>query len=162
MTLTEVAKKYIGKTEKPSNSGWYDGEFERRMKEVGWLMGQAWCSYFVELCFKEAYPDKYKKLQNLFDASAVKTFNKFKAGGFTISPVPVENSIVIWQHYSKGVASWTGHAGITTQVIDKDTWKSAEGNTNNDGSREGFLVALKTRKLKKVTNGLNVLGFIVL
>jgi len=80
MTLTEVAKKYIGNTEKPNNSGWFDAEFERRMKEVGWLTGQAWCSYFAELCFKEAYPDKYKKVQNLFDASAVKTFSKFKSG----------------------------------------------------------------------------------
>src|SRR5882672_2469777 len=106
MTLTEVAKKYIGNTEKPNNSGWFDAEFERRMKEVGWLTGQAWCSYFAELCFKEAYPDKYKKVQNLFDASAVKTFSKFKSGGFSISQVPVENSIVIWQHYSKGVAGW--------------------------------------------------------
>ncbi len=164
MTLTEVAKKYIGKTEKPSNSGWYDAEFERRMKEVGWLMGQAWCSYFVELCFKEAYPDKYKKVQNLFDASAVKTFSKFKAGGFTISQVPVENSIVIWQHYSKGVAGWQGHASVCIKAIDAKTFKSIDGNTSgpSGNQREGFIVAEKTKTIKKVDNGLNLLGFIVL
>lgn len=164
MGLSEVARKYVGKTEKPSNSGFQDPEFERRMKEVGWLTGQAWCSYFAELCFKEAYPDKYKKVQNLFDASAVKTFNKFKAGGSPISQTPVENSIVIWQHYSKGVAGWQGHAGVCIKAIDATTFKSIEGNTSgpSGNQREGFIVAEKTRTIKKVTDGLSVMGFITL
>ena len=136
MGLSEVAKKYVGKTEKPSNSGFTDPEFERRMKEVGWLTGQAWCSYFGELCYKEAFPDKYKKLQSLFDASAVKTFNKFKAGGFIISQVPVDNSIVVWQHYSKGIPGWQGHLGICVKAINASNFKTIEANTVPSGGNQ--------------------------
>jgi hypothetical protein len=160
--IVQVAKKYLGKEEKPSNTGWKDSEFERRMKEVGWLMGQAWCAYFVELSFKEAYPEEYKKLERCFDASAVKTFQKFKEAGYPISQTPVVGSIVVWQTQKSGKPHWTGHAAVCSEVIDDKTFKSIEGNTSASGSREGYIVAEKLRKIQKVTNGLQVLGFIKL
>lgn len=160
--IVQVAKKYLGKVEKPNNSGWQDAEFERRMKEVGWLMGQAWCAYAVELFFKEAFPEEYKKLERCFDASAVKTFNKFKEAGYPISQTPSVGAIVVWQTQKGGKPHWTGHCSICSEVIDNTTFKSIEGNTSASGSREGYIVAEKLRTIKKVTNGLQVLGFIKL
>lgn len=161
MKVIEVAESYIGKTEKPSNSGFNDEVFERKMKEVGFEKGHAWCCYFAELCFKEAYPEKKAELDKLFSASTVQTFANFKKKfPKKIFKTPVAGSLVIWQTQKNGVPQWSGHAGICSQVIDTNTFKSIEGNTNDGGGREGYIVARKTRKVQQVKNGLQILGFI--
>lgn len=160
--IVQVAKKYLGKVEKPNNSGWYDAEFERRMREVGWLTEQAYCAYFVELLFKEAFPEEYKKLERSFDASAVKTFQKFKDAGYPTGQIPSVGAIVAWQTHNNGKPHWTGHLGLVIEVIDSKTFKTVEANTNDKAGREGYIVATKTRVIKPVKNGLQVLGFIQL
>ena len=164
MSPSEVAKKYLGKTEKPGNQGFHDVEFERRMKEVGFSKGQAWCAYWVELIFKESYPELSKKLDTYFNASTVKTFQNFKEAGYTISSTPLKDSLVVWQTQRNGKPHWTGHCAVVTDVIDETTFYSIEGNTIPDNktgsSRECYIVAKKLRKVRKVKNGLQVLGFI--
>lgn len=164
MSVIEIAKSYIGKTEKPGNSGFNDQLFQKKIEETGWEKSQAWCSYLVELCFKEADQRNWWKLEKLFNGSAVQTFNNFKKEGFKISNKPFPGALVIWQKQINGKPHWSGHAGIVTEVIDDTTFKSIEGNTIPDNStgdsREGYIVAIKKRKVKSVTNGLQVLGFI--
>jgi hypothetical protein len=161
MTPSEVARKYIGQTEKPGNAGFNDADFERRMKEVGWEKGFAWCSFAAELVFKEAYPEKFDELDKLFSGSAVQTFKNFRDAAYPIGYVPVVDWLVIWQMQKDGKPQWSGHIGIVSQV--KSTWefKSIDGNTNSQGGREGFEYAEMDRKIfADVPNGLKVLGFI--
>lgn len=160
MTPVEIATKYIGKTEKPGNAGFNDADFEKKMKDVGFQPGHAWCSYFAELVFKEAYPLKKKEFDKLFSASAVKTFENFKKAGYAIHDTPQLGALVIWQKQVGGKPSWQGHAGIVVEVTTNQTFKSVEGNTNDSGGREGYIVAKKFRRVQSVTNGLQVLGFI--
>lgn len=160
MSVVEIAKSYIGKTEKPNNAGFNDRIFEQKMEDVGFQKGHAWCCYFAELCFKEANQGRWFGLEGLFSASTVQTFKNFKDAGYDISDKPLKGALVIWQNQKNGKPQWSGHAGIVVEVIDDTTFKSVEGNTDNGGGREGFIVALKTRKVKKVKNGLQVLGFI--
>jgi hypothetical protein len=160
MTVVEIAKSYLGKTEKPNNAGFNDRIFEQKMEDVGFQRGQAWCCYFAELCFKEANQDRWFGIEGLFSASTVQTFQNFKKAKYKISQKPIVGSLVIWQNYKNDKPQWSGHAGIVVEVIDDVTFKSIEGNTNDDGSREGYEVALKTRKVRQVKNGLQVLGFI--
>jgi hypothetical protein len=160
MKVVEIAKSYLGTTEKPSNTGFNDRVFEQKMEDVGFEKGHAWCCYFAELCFKEAMTDKYIGLEGLFSGSTVQTFKNFERAGYDISDKPIEGSLVIWQTQKDGKPQWSGHAGIVVEVIDDKTFTSVEGNTNDDGKREGYKVALKTRKVQKVKNGLQVLGFI--
>jgi hypothetical protein len=47
--ILQIAEKYLGITEKPGNSGWYDEAFEAKMIARGWLRVEAWCAYFAEL-----------------------------------------------------------------------------------------------------------------
>lgn len=162
MSLSEVAKKYIGKTEKPGNMGFNDLQFETKMIAVGFAKKQAWCSYFAELVAKEARPNKLKDFDKLFSASAVQTFKNFKEAKYTISKVPVLDSVVIWQNYEAGKALWTGHAGIVSNVISSSSFQAIEGNTNDGGGRDGYIVAEKTRSTLQKKNGLNVMGFIIL
>lgn len=161
MTPSQVALSYLGQTEKPKNSGFNDKDFERKMREVGFQTGHAWCAYFAELVFKEAFPEKFFELDKLFSGSTIQTFNNFKDAAYPISHVPHINHLVIWQSMKDGKALTTGHAGVVVSV--KDTWQfeSVEGNTAGGGSREGWIVARHERKvLADVQNGLKVLGFI--
>lgn len=161
MTPAEVALKYIGQTEVPGNMGFNDATFQAKMVSVGFQKTHAWCSYFAELVFKEAYPEKSAEFTERFSGSTVLTFNNFKLAGYLIGHVPYPNNLVIWRSYKNGKALPTGHAGIVIDV--KSTWEfmSVEGNTSDEKSREGYIVARHERKvLKDVTNGLKILGFI--
>ena len=166
MSVVEIAKSYIGKTEKPSNSGFSDQAFQKKMEEVGWLKSQAWCSYFAELCFKEANQREWWKLEKLFSGSTITTFDNFQKAGYKISDKPFVGALVIWQTIKDGKPSpkRTGHAGIVADVINDTAFKSIEGNTIEDNAsgdqREGYIVALKKRTVKQVQNGLQILGFI--
>jgi hypothetical protein len=161
MTPSEVALKYLGQTEKPKNSGFNDSDFERKMREVGFQSGHAWCSYFCELIFKEAFPDNFKALDKLFSGSTIQTFRNFRDAAYLIGEVPRLDHLVIWQSMKEGKPQPTGHAGIVVSV--KSTWEfeSVEGNTSGGGSREGWIVARHPRKvLATVADGLKILGFI--
>jgi hypothetical protein len=162
MRPQDIAKKYIGETEKPANSGFVHADFEARMQKVGFQTGQSWCSYFAELVFKEAYPEKFKELDTLFNAGAVKTFENFKKAGYLTSMTPSPGALVIWQHQKDGKPEWKGHAGIVYSVMSPTFFISIEGNTNDKGGREGYTVASHTRAIAKVKNGLQVLGFVTI
>lgn len=160
MTPQEIALKYIGETEKPGNMGFNDAEFEKKMKAVGFQKTHAWCAYFAELVFKEAYPEKFADLDKLFSGSTIQTFRNFRMA-YPVGNVPKEGDLVIWQTMKEGRAMPAGHAGVVVQVVDHNTFYSVEGNTNDGGGREGYIVAKKLRNVvPNVQNGLKVLGFI--
>lgn len=161
MSPSEIALTYLGQTEKPKNSGFNDAEFEKKMKQVGFIKTHAWCAYFVELVFKEAYPERFDELDKLFSGSTIQTFKNFRDAAYTIGNIPRVNHLVIWQSYKEGKPQPTGHAGIVVSVIDTWQFDSIEGNTSGGGSREGWIVGRQHRKvLASVANGLKVLGFI--
>lgn len=173
MTLSEVAKQYIGKTEKPNNSGFNDATFEKKMRDVGFVTGHAWCAYFAELCVIEwakaiKRPDIVKVATQIFSGSSTATFKnadlyaQANPGGVVkISKTPLANSIAIYR-YGNG---WQGHTAICTGAdATKDGFPiyNIEGNTNDQGGREGYIVARKTRKHKAPysAKGLNIVGYI--
>jgi len=163
-TIEEIARGYIGQQEIAGNLGFKDKLFEKRMKEVGFEKGFAWCSLFSERVWTDFYQQKgtpvaLAKIKKLCSASAVTTYNNFKAdGSFIVSSTPKIGAIVIWSHGSGP----QGHAGIVVEIVDSTTFKSVEGNTNDQGGREGIEVAEKTRKTNNPfsSKGLNIKGFI--
>jgi hypothetical protein len=165
MTVVEVAKSYLGRTELPQNSGWSDKLFQKKMEEVGWEKGQAYCSYFCELCYKEANQKDWWKLENLFHGSAVQTFKNFKNAGYQIFDKPFVGGLVIYKKYVKVKADWRGHAAICYEVIDDIYYRTYDANTTPDNQvgdqREGYIIAPKKKKLKKdVNDGLRFIGCI--
>lgn len=161
--IKDCALKYVGQKEKVNNSGFKDSEFENRMKAVGFNSGQAWCSYFSELVWKEVYsiqrPEIIQELDKLFSASATATWKNFDLDPtYMTSNVPVVGSLVVWRHGT----DWKGHIGIVTEITGTG-FKSVEGNTNAAGGREGIEVAVKDRKLDYTVkaNQLNLIGFIL-
>lgn len=172
MTINELilynARRFLGQKEISGNLGFEDEKFESLMKDVGWQKNQAWCAYFTELVWKQAYENydksRIKELDKLFSAGAVKTYNNFKNFGYTVNETPSVGAVVIWQYYKDRKPHWSGHAGIVTKIYsdDSDLFETIEGNTNSQGGREGIEVAKKERKLnfEPKLKGLVLKGFI--
>lgn len=157
------AKDYTGIKETANNSGFQNKAFEEMMKSVGWKSSDAWCMYFAKMVWLNVYKKDADVLRTILTGSTIQSYNNAVNDGnknVIVSKEPKTGDIVIWQNYSNGSAKSTGHAGI---VIKKgiNTFTTIEGNTSEQGAREGTTVLLKERKYNwNENNGLRLLGFI--
>lgn len=164
--ILQIAAGYLGKDEEPGNSGWYDEGFETKMFARGWHPSEAWCAYFAELVWYEAY-EGYTHIQRdvnrLFSGSAVQTLRNFQEEGldWVVSRNFVPGCIIAFQRYKDGAAHWSGHLAIGVEAVN-DVVSSIDGNSNPTGGREGYTVARVKRVInfKPVHNGLVMIGFI--
>lgn len=166
MTLTDkiidVAKSYVGQEEVRENISFKDPTFLVKIKSVGWYVGAPWCAFLAKLIWQEAFmsadPPALSLIKEYSNGSAIDTYHNYsKSKEFHVSQTPTIGSIVIWVE-GNGPA---GHAGVVTNVIDANTIETIEGNTNTDGSREGYIVATKTRKINTPhSTSLNLVGFV--
>lgn len=116
---------------------------EQYLASVGFGPGYAWCAAFVSWCYqqvdvqhhKSAWVPSYAKKQNLV----------YKRGEF-IKRLPQSGDVfLIWFDRLKRPA----HIGFVDEW--KSTWViTVEGNTNDDGSREGDGVYKKRRLQRQV------------
>lgn len=159
--LVNAAQRYLEQRELPSNKFTDDTDLGRKLHEAGQQDGQAWCAAFVEVCLKDAFPDRVDEWNKLCSLSAVQTFKNFSGAAYTTGHLPAVGWLVVWQQYKDGKALWAGHIGIV-ESCNGDTWTSIEGNTSATGSREGVKVGRVAHKIAKdpVLNGLRLLGFI--
>jgi hypothetical protein len=165
--IIKIAADYLGEQEIRGNKGFLNKEFEEKMIATGWQKSQAWCAYFAELVWRESYASLNSLIENevreLFSGSAVATFVNYKNAGWKINQNtnPAPGSLAIWQNYNKGVASWSGHAGIFANTVSFTHFHSIEGNTNDSGEREGYEVAGRKRRFNyHDKDGLVLLGFV--
>lgn len=162
------AEAEIGQREIPPNQGFEDKAFETRMKAVGFQVGNPWCALYTELIWEESYQNwdalLFTRLEKLFSASAVKTFRNFqKTKDFVVNKKFKPGCLVVWQTYREGKKHWTGHIAIGKAYIQKTNQIiTIDGNTNEAGSREGIIIAEKSRTLsfEPRERGLVCLGFI--
>ncbi len=160
--IVEIAKSYIGQEELPNNSGFIQSDYEEKIKSIGWVKGQSWCTHAVELVWTEAFseidPDGIPLLKMLFSGYAIKTLENFtNSGVFEVGQVPNIGAIAIWQHGNTEM----GHAGVVVSFT-RTTFKSCEGNTHREGEYEAKEYAERLRRLNipHTSDGLNLLGFI--
>lgn len=157
-----IAEKLIGQTEITGNVGFTSPGFERLMEKVGWKSGDAWCVYFVKLVWYNSVPSWLKpKILAKVSGNTDQTWtNLSNDTNFTTPDVPAPGDIVIWKQYSNGIPQWEGHAGIV-KSLGFGKIKTIEGNTNNNGSSNGYIVAERERPLDFTNNnGLRIVGFI--
>ncbi|MEY2703816.1 MAG: hypothetical protein RLY43_2455 [Bacteroidota bacterium] len=170
--IVNIATSYVGIQELSGNKGWGNKAFQQKMELMGWGIGKAWCAYFGELVWKEAFgftSDTAKMLDKLFSASAVSTWSNFVGNKvFKTGKLPVEGALAIWKYGT----TWQGHLGIVVNSnsgIVKNGVKyfdTVEGNGNDEGGREGIEVAYKKGKSGRALDftvknkGLNLLGFV--
>lgn len=162
MKILDVYQKYLGMTELSGNKFTDDNILGKLLHAAGQKDGESWCCYMQEGLFKEAYPDHFNQLDRLFSANCQQTFRNFKEAGFEILSLPKIGCLAIWVKMKDGKETTQGHAGLVVELIDSWQFKSAEGNSNNEGSREGYefdLLPLR-KTIHSVTNGLKIKGFI--
>jgi hypothetical protein len=82
--IVRIAKSYIGQTALDGDKGFENAEFQSKMQSVGWTIGSAWCNYFADLVWKEAYQEvgaKNPTVKNTF----LNTFKSFNPGSMPLT-----------------------------------------------------------------------------
>lgn len=150
------AVKYVGEKEVKNNMGFVNKDFEKKMIQVGFKNSYAWCCLFCKLIWFESDCKFWK----LISPSVIKTMRNFNDMGYNLKADALPGSIAIFRNYKNNKPLGTGHAGIVIDSDDK-VFNLVEGNSNNNGSREGDTVVYKTRSYNwKNQNGLRLMGFI--
>lgn len=121
---------------------------ESYLKSVDLGKGYAWCMAFVYWCAKRA-AEKLGLQNPLLKTGGV--LAEWQSNRGTHTHTPEQGCIFIMQHPTGGY-----HTGVVTGVFAGGVLHTIEGNTNNNGSREGTSVLRKTRYVK------DMVGFIVL
>ena len=160
-SIVKIAQSYVGQKEISGNKGFRDKTFEAKMKATGWQVGHAWCAYFAELVWSEAYKgsDLLPSIRTLISPSATATYANMQGSSlFKVGSTPRPGALVVWRYGT----SWKGHIGIVESVGKGGAFVAIEGNTNAAGGREGIAVARKTRRTGEAfrAKGLNLLGFV--
>ncbi len=130
-----IAQTQIGVVEVPLNSN-AGPAVEKYLKSVGLGKGYAWCMAFVYWCVKEAAGEVYVENPLFKTAGVLAMWNNRKELRVS-EPQPGDIFII---DFGKGL----GHTGIVEKV-EKDKIITIEGNTNIDGSREGYGVFRRQR-----------------
>jgi hypothetical protein len=144
-TITEkflaVAQSQIGVSESPkgSNKG---KEVEKYLKSVGLGGGYSWCMAFVKWCMDQACADLGAKNPMIVTGGVLAQWNKImKCYRFN---KPMAGDIFIMD-FGKGL----GHTGIVERV-EGAIVHTIEGNSNDEGSREGYEVCRRIRKASAI------------
>lgn len=124
---------------------------ESYLASVGLGKGYSWCMAFVYWCAKQASA-KLGVTNPLKQTGGV--LDEWHSGRGTHLTEPVPGSIFIMDF-----GGGEGHTGIVTGVFtDQNIIHTIEGNTNDNGSREGIGVFRKTRNIDDP----KIIGYILL
>lgn len=164
MTISEAARVFVGMKELPNNKFDPKTELGKMIIAAGQKPGEAWCAYLAEGCAVKAFPEFEAQIRKEFSANSVQCFKNLVAAGHVVSAIPVPNSIAFMQKYVQGVPTSLGHTYIVEKNLPGANFMhgTIEGNSTQQGSREGDLVANNTRPILHNSDGLTTLGFIVL
>ena len=166
-TIVRIAKGYIGQREIGTNEKFVSTDFENKMKSVGWSRGNAWCNFFADLVWKEAYQEVgskdakikefYLGLFNSFTpgrmplaGSCEITFQNMKAKGYAEEYIPGRTIIKPGDmiFYKQSHISIAG-------AVSKNGFESIDGNYGNEGNGKVNYQALRTnRYIEKYHGGI--------
>lgn len=152
--LLEVAAKEVGVMEQPlgSNRGPRVDEYLRSVGLDPTKGSWPWCAAFCYWCFRTAIADIEIPMPTSFPprtAGVIDHWNKtngYKFGAksnYTANPGDI---------FLMDEGHGLGHMGII-EVVNKDVLTTIEGNTNEDGSRNGVGVYRRKRKLTEINKG---------
>jgi hypothetical protein len=132
----QVAISQLGKEEVPRGSNW--GEPVRTyLKTVGITFPASWCMALIYWCFNEASKQLGVINPLIKTGGVLNHYNK--APKFRVLSPQVGDIFIM--DFGNG----TGHTGII-ESVEGDVIHTIEGNTNDEGSREGYEVCRRTRK----------------
>lgn len=144
MKHLEIATSQLGLEEIPRGSNW--GEHcKKYLNSVGINFPASWCMAFVYWCCREAYGVN----NPLFKTGGVLAqWNKTPKDKRLAKP---EIGSIFIMDFGKGL----GHTGFV-YGIEGDSVLTIEGNTNDTGSREGYEVCKRKRKISSIKGYIKV------
>ncbi|KUF45273.1 CHAP domain-containing protein [Myroides marinus] len=117
---------------------------KKYLNSVGLGEGYAWCMAFIYWCVQEVCNDYGVQNPLQKTGGVLAQWN----GSKVLRVDKPEKGDVFIMDFGKGL----GHAGIIVDV-EGDVITTIEGNTNDEASREGYIVAEKKRKIKSINKG---------
>ncbi|MCT3661051.1 CHAP domain-containing protein [Elizabethkingia anophelis] len=142
----QIALTQEGQTEKPLGSNW--GEpVKTYLASVGIGFPASWCMAFVYWCFVQA--SKNSGVANPAIRTGGVLFAWNKAAASQKSTTPSIGSVFIMD-FGKG----QGHTGFV-EKFDSNYIYTIEGNTNDNGSREGIKVCRRKRLRNTIKGYIN-------
>jgi hypothetical protein len=160
--IVQFSESLEGQTEIPGNEGFNNAYMQSLMAQIGWQPGDAWCVFFVKMVWYNMAPAFLKpKILSKVTGSTISTWDNLSSDpSFMVVDVPKPGDMVIWRDYSGGYPTSNGHAGIVKR-LGYGNFTTIEGNTNDQGGSEGYIVAEKTRSFTYDANdGLRLIGFL--
>ena len=147
----DIAVGQIGQMENPKGSN-RGPMVDQYLQSVGLHPGYAWCMSFVYWCYLEA------ARAMLIDTPVVKTGGVLNCWNLTsaskkltmVEAISRPELIVPGTQFIMEFGHGTGHTGIVERVERTDkgvVLHTIEGNSNNDGSREGYEVVRHVRNI---------------
>jgi hypothetical protein len=136
-TALQIAISQVGKEEVPRGSNW-GPTVQGYLNSVGINFAASWCMAFMYWCFNQA------STQLGVTNPMIKTggvLNQYTHETLSQVHTPQAGDIFIMD-----LGNGLGHTGIVESIATDGTLHTIEGNTNDNGSREGYEVARRTRK----------------
>lgn len=146
--LLSIASSQVGVCEEPKGSN-RGKQVEKYLGSVGLPGGNPWCMAFVHWCVQQACAETHA-INPLFKSGHVLTvWNKASVAQKSHKPAP--GDVFIMRFGNTG----TGHTGFVEKVEGLFVY-TIEGNTNDDGSREGYEVARRRRLISSIVGFIKV------
>lgn len=135
-----VAITQLDQQENPRGSNWGQ-PVKSYLASVGIDFPASWCMAFIYWSFKRA-GEEFNEVVPLVKTGGVLTAWNQATSHRVTAPEPGD---IFIQDNGQGL----GHTGIVEKVED-DIIHTIEGNTNDTGSREGYEVCRRTRKIESM------------
>lgn len=117
-------------------------QVEKYLASIGLGPGFSWCMAFMYWCHQQAAEAMGRPVLMFKTGGVLEQWRRRKDQFRALTPIPGDIFIM---DYGKGA----GHTGIVEKVED-EVIHTIEGNTNDDGSREGYEVCRRTRSRAKI------------
>lgn len=139
--VLEIAKAELGKCEIPKGSNW-GPDVQKYLSSVGIGFPASWCMAFVYWCTGGA-ADTLRLQNPLYRTGGV--MNQW----YHLNPTMRHHDPLAGDIFIMEFAHGLGHTGFV-ESVQGDSVHTIEGNTNEDGSREGYEVARRVRKISSI------------
>jgi hypothetical protein len=139
--VLSIARSQIGNAEIPHGSNW-GKHVQKYLASVGIDFAAPWCMSFIYWCVDEACKEAVVPNPLVRTGGVMRQYNEVDRKLIVKTPLPGDIGIM---DFGKGL----GHT-FFVEKVEGDTVFTIEGNSNDDGSREGYEVCRKPggRKIK--------------
>lgn len=136
----QIAIGEIGKEEIPRGSNWGEN-VEKYLQTVGINFPASWCMALMYWCFDQA-AHKLSLTNPLFKTGGVLAQWNNRVSCHIAPTAVIQAGDIFIMDFGRGL----GHTGIV-ESVSEGVIHTIEGNTNDTGSREGYEVCRKQRKI---------------